>query len=160
MTWHIKTTHIVVLNVTLYIKQKGHMKLLLNTASTHSAHGCRGGSSYFQTGHQAIFSKFHHLVRDASYHTFIMPSAFLDNILFTPPRSFAHGWGPSKHLNPDIKFPGFSTTNYMNIELLCTGILKQNDLLNRLLKSTGHGMLKSRGHGMLKLIQVANQWEA
>ena len=33
-------------------------------------------------------------------------------------------------------------------KLLCTGLFKRNDLLNRPLKSTGHGMLKSTGHAM------------
>ena len=41
--------------------------------------------------------------------------------------------------------------------VLCTGLLKRQGLLNRLLISTGHGMLKSTGHGMLKSTQVANQ---
>ena len=39
--------------------------------------------------------------------------------------------------------------------ILCTGLLKRDDLLNCLLKSTGHSMLKSTGHSMLKSTRVA-----
>ena len=54
---------------------------------------------------------------------------------------------------------GWGLVSEQHSKVLCTGLLNRQGLLNRLLKSPGHGMLKSTGHGMLKSTQVANQWE-